>query len=153
MVGENLFFVILACSILLSWIIGLSLWQEIVMVVLVMEYGEGGEGMMKEINYWKTIGISFILTTILYVITGLLLPISDPNSPAGLWTFVWGVAMIAMCIYALRKTGSKKEILYFVIVYLITFTLEIPGITIIVSTIYFAMTLTRVEKNTIGENK
>ena len=102
--------------------------------------------MIKVINYWKIIGISFILTTILYVITGLLLTVSDPNLSASLWTFVWGVAMIAMCIYSLRKTGSKKEILYFVIVYLITSTLEIPGITIIVSTIYFAMTLTRVEK-------
>ena len=109
--------------------------------------------MMKEINYWKTIGISFILTTILYVITGLLLTVGDPNLSAGLWTFVWGVAMIAMCIYALRKTGSKKEILYFVIAFLTISTLEIPGITIIVSTIYFAMTLTRVETNKIQKTQ
>ena len=101
---------------------------------------------MKEINYWKIMGISSILTTILYVITGLLLTVSDPNLSAGLWTGVWGIAIIAMSVYSLRKTGSKKEILYFVIVFLTISTLGIPGITIIASMIHFVMTLMRIEK-------
>lgn len=106
---------------------------------------------MKEINYWKIMGISFILTIILYVITDLLLAVSDPNLSSGLWTGVWGIAVIAMSTYSLRKTGSKKEILYFAIAFLTISTFGIPGITIIVSMIHFVMTLMRIEKNTVGE--
>ena len=106
--------------------------------------------MMKEINYWKIMGISFILTTILYVITGLLLTVSDPKASESLWTAVWGIAIIAMSTYSLRKTGSKKEILYFVIAFLTISTLGIPGISILVSMILFIMTLARIEKNATG---
>ena len=118
---------------------------------MLLKIGRNMKRMIKEINYWKIIGISFILTIILYVITGLLLTVSDPNLSSGLWTAVWGMAIIAMSTYSFRKTGSKKEILYFAIVFLTISTLGIPGITILISMIHFVMTLMRVEKMKLGE--
>jgi len=45
-----MFFVILACSILLSWIIGLSLWQGIVIVLFMGSVWFTGRKMNNEKN-------------------------------------------------------------------------------------------------------
>ena len=105
--------------------------------------------MMKEINYWKIMGISFILTTILYVITGLLLTVSDPKASESLWISVWGLAIIIMSAYSSRKIKSKKEILYFVSAFLLISFFPVPIIIISVSTFHFIWTLMRVETNKI----
>lgn len=106
---------------------------------------------MKEINYWKIVGISVILTVILYVITILLLTVGDPSATESLWVSVWGLAVIIISIYSSKKIKIRKEIVYCIIPFLLISVLPLPLFIMSVSITYFIWILIRVEKKRCEE--
>lgn len=105
---------------------------------------------MKEINYWKIAGLSFGLIAVLYLITYLLSTVAAPGSLSVLWAVVYGWAIFITSIYSYRKTGSKKEFGYLVIIYFLIATLPLPIIIVTLTGIHFAFAMIRVKKTAQG---